>query len=277
MPFRAKFDCLWCGVHHDVRGDTDLEGWAALCPACIGRADDNGFLRARLRAALAERSAAANPPSAAQVAVPATAAETAVGEAWDDWYLRRGDFAAGPIVDQPWQMELDEATAWLDALPIAGTIIELGAGAGWWSTLLAGKGELWMFESDEAALDQARQRLVAHGLLAHLHVRDPLAPPEQRADVVFAAYLLGSAADERAMRERLRVVRGWLRPGGRFAFIDAVAPDGLDQAPISGPQGPIYPRTADILRDELMTAGFESAGLARTHSAFVMGHASVPE
>ena len=62
MPFRSAFDCLWCGQRHLTRASTDLEGWAQLCPTCIGRAGDNEFLRYRLRRALEERSAAAPIP-----------------------------------------------------------------------------------------------------------------------------------------------------------------------------------------------------------------------
>ena len=58
MPFRATFDCLWCGAAHACRGPDDLEGWAQLCPDCVGKAGDNGFLRFRLRQALTERGAA---------------------------------------------------------------------------------------------------------------------------------------------------------------------------------------------------------------------------
>jgi hypothetical protein len=59
MTFRATFDCLWCGTHHEASAPTDLEGWAQLCPACVGRAGDNEFLRFRLRAALQERGRSA--------------------------------------------------------------------------------------------------------------------------------------------------------------------------------------------------------------------------
>lgn len=58
MSFRAAFDCLWCGSHHETRAPTDLEGWTQLCPACVGRAGDNEFLRFRLRRALDDRAAA---------------------------------------------------------------------------------------------------------------------------------------------------------------------------------------------------------------------------
>src|SRR3954468_10110132 len=56
MPFRARFDCLWCGAPYETRTPDDVEGWAQLCPDCVGRAGDNDFLRFRLKAALAERA-----------------------------------------------------------------------------------------------------------------------------------------------------------------------------------------------------------------------------
>ncbi len=56
MPFRATFQCLWCGRPHQTRGPTDLEGWAQLCPDCLGRAGENAFLRFLLKRALAERA-----------------------------------------------------------------------------------------------------------------------------------------------------------------------------------------------------------------------------
>jgi hypothetical protein len=61
MPFRKTFDCLWCGTHHETRALADLEGWAQLCPTCVGRAGDNEFLRFRLRRALEERARADRP------------------------------------------------------------------------------------------------------------------------------------------------------------------------------------------------------------------------
>ena len=61
---------------------------------------------------------------------------------YDDWYLRRGRYARGPVHDTAWNAELDAAGRWLDAQPIQGEIVELAAGTGWWSPLLASKGEL---------------------------------------------------------------------------------------------------------------------------------------
>ena len=256
MPFRAIFDCLWCGTAHITRGPDDLEGWAQLCPECVGKAGDNGFLRFRLRQALTERGAAPKddgrtPPhtgsvsstpaggevqtsapgvsqaSAPDVVVADIGAEMlayyeARAPEYDDWYLRRGRYARGPIHDTAWNAELDMAGRWLDGLPIAGEIVELAAGTGWWSPLLASKGELSLYDAAPAPLERARERLVAHHLRAHLHLRDAWAAPDRAVDAVFAGFWLSHVPRAR-LGSFLDLVRTWLKPGGTFAFIDSLS------------------------------------------------------
>jgi SAM-dependent methyltransferase len=140
---------------------------------------------------------------------------------YDDWYLRRGRYARGPIHDAAWNAELDAAGRWLDGLPIAGQIVELAAGTGWWSPLLASKGELSMYDGTSAPLDRARDRLVAHGLRAHLHVRDAWAEPDRQVDAVFTGFWLSHVPRDR-LDAFLQLVRRWLKPGGTFSFIDSL-------------------------------------------------------
>jgi SAM-dependent methyltransferase len=244
---RSTFACLWCGRSWTTRAADDLEGFAQLCPDCLGKAGDNPFLRFRLRAALEARAAAA--PEARAVAAPPTAEghapiadraatagdppssgadremvayyEARAAE-YDDWYLRRGRYSHGPIHDAAWHAELDAAGRWLDALPMGGRIVELAAGTGWWSPLLAGKGELWLSDAAEAPLDRARERLLAHGLRAHLHVRDAWAEPEgEPAGAVFAGFWLSHVDRDRTV-EFLALAGRWLAPGGRVALIDSL-------------------------------------------------------
>ncbi len=232
MPFRATFDCLWCGAAHSCRGPDDLEGWAQLCPECVGKAGDNGFLRFRLRQALTERGAAGGtatavteppPPGPASPDIDATmlAYYEARAPEYDDWYLRRGRYERGPIHDAAWNAELDAAGRWLDELPIRGEIVELAAGTGWWSPLLASKGELSLYDGTAAPLERARERLVAHQLRAHLHVRDAWAEPDRQVDAVFTGFWLSHVPRAR-LSEFLKIVRAWLKPGGTFAFIDSL-------------------------------------------------------
>jgi demethylmenaquinone methyltransferase/2-methoxy-6-polyprenyl-1,4-benzoquinol methylase len=258
LPFFASFSCLWCGNAHTVRSPDDLEGWAQLCPGCVGKAGDNGFLRFRLRQALTERSAAARtnaqtaqtaaaseaapgattatetppraaPPDARADAPTATDAERSMidyyearAPEYDDWYLRRGRYARGAIHDAAWNAELDSAGRWLDGLPWSGEIVELAAGTGWWSPLLASRGELSLYDASPAALDRARERLVAHSLRAHLHVRDAWAEPDRAVDGLFMGFWLSHVPRER-LGDFLALARRWLKADGRLAAIDSLA------------------------------------------------------
>jgi ubiquinone/menaquinone biosynthesis C-methylase UbiE len=312
VSFRETFDCLWCGTSWTVRQADDLEGWARLCPTCLGKAGENPFLRRRLRAAIEQRAGAraADAPSAdaAEPVAPdvAVASTREVGEAmdpsaemvayyearaaeYDDWYLRRGRYEHGPIHDAAWAAELDAAGRWLDDLPLAGRIVELAAGTGWWSPLLAAKGELWAFDANPGPLDRARDRLVAHGLRAHLHVRDAWAEPDQPADVVFCGFWLSHVPRDR-FAAFLALVRRWLPSGGRFVFIDSLADDSSGAIDNPAPVDDLaVRRLADgrefrivkvfrgpaELTQALIEAGFQAPVVRSTGRFFVLGTASV--
>ncbi len=317
MPFRATFECLWCGASHVCRGPDDLEGWAQLCSECVGKAGENGFLRFRLRQALTERGAAggsaAVAPAASDAApspgstlvapmAPAAALPAAVADLdaemlayyearapeYDDWYLRRGRYERGPVHDAAWNAELDVAGRWLDALPIQGEIVELAAGTGWWSPLLASKGELSLYDAAPAPLDRARERLVAHRLRAHLHVRDAWAEPDRAVDAVFTGFWLSHVPRAR-IGDFLAIVRRWLKPGGTFAFIDSLPdpqssaadhPTPTDDASLrrlaDGREFTIVKvyYTPDELESALRAGGFVDAAVTTTGRFFLTGVAT---
>jgi hypothetical protein len=323
---QPTFACLWCGTSWTVRGPDDLEGWAKLCPDCLGKAGENEFLRFRLRAALEARAAASAPatrPASSAPAAPAAPAvqasrpappaapavhasppaTSAVGPSdpdliayyqarapeYDDWYLRRGRYEHGPIHDTAWNAELDAAGRWLDGLPLGGRIVELAAGTGWWSPLLASKAaELSLYDAAEAPLARARERLVAHGLRAHIHVRDAWAPPEgEPAGALFAGFWLSHV--ERARTAAfLDVASRWLGPGGRIALIDSL-PDprsgAVDHPLPAGDRStrrladgreftiPKVHRTADEIATALTAAGYRDVAVTTTGRFFVLATA----
>ena len=297
----ATFNCLWCGTQWTTRSPDDLEGWARLCPECLGRAGDNPFLRFRLRDALTARAAAggggtkvevvAAPPRGAAPSPDRDAEMLAYYEArageYDDWYLRRGRYARGPIHDAAWDAELDGAGTWLDGLPIHGDIVELAAGTGWWSPLLASKGELSIYDAAEAPLERARERLVAHRLRAHIHVRDAWAEPDRQVDALVCGFWLSHVPRDRT-RAFLALARRWLKPDGIFAFIDSL-PDpqsgASDGAPPDGDLAvrrladgreftivKVYREPAE-LEEALREAGFQAARVTTTGRFFVLGEA----
>ena len=292
MPFRTAFDCLWCGTAWTTRGPDDLEGWAQLCPDCVGKAGENEFLRFRLRDALAERgggrTAVAERPAMPDEAANLVAYYEARAPEYDDWYLRRGRYSHGPVHDAAWNTELDAAGRWLDGLPIRGQIVELAAGTGWWSPLLAEKGELSLYDAAAAPLELARERLVAHGLRAHLHVRDAWEAPDRRVDALFAGFWLSHVPRGR-LDEFLALARSWLRPGGTFAFIDSL-PDAQsgagDHQARNGDSSlrrladgrefrivKVYYQPVE-LRAALLRAGFASAEVTTTGRFFLLGSAT---
>ncbi len=294
MPFRSRFDCLWCGDAWTARGPADLEGWAQLCPTCLGRAGSNAFLRGRLRIALAERAAEARAGADAEAGTDAGAESRAGAEPRagvrdersapraapilrrparatpafpDDWFLRRGPFERGPVHDTAWAAELDAVTRWLDAQPLHGRILEPAAGVGFFSPLLAERGELHATDPDGAALDIARSRLVAHRLRAHLHVAEPWArpsPDDPPFDGLVAAFLLGRVRGA-GVDPAAALLRARLRQGARLAVID-LRPD-----PAGGPP----PRIAwsyhglDVLEAALARAGFADVDIAFTGRFFL--------
>ena len=306
MPFKATFACLWCGTTHTTRSADDLEGWAQLCPDCLGKAGDNGFLRFRLHAAIKERGAAAHGPGgdASDVAAVAVAAPAPVATEdlardmidyydarapeYDDWYLRRGRYERGAIHDAAWNAELDTAGRWLDGLPWSGEIVELAAGTGWWSPLLASRGELSLYDTSSAALERARDRLVAHGLRAHLHIRDAWEEPDRQVDGLFMGFWLSHVPRTR-LADFLALSRRWLKPAGRLAFIDSLADPASGAADHPTPADDLAVRRLDDgseftivkvfyspaeLTAALADVGFRNVGVQTTGRFFLRGSAT---
>jgi SAM-dependent methyltransferase len=276
--FHASFNCLWCGRAHTTRTPDDLEGWAQLCSACVGRAQENEFLRYRLRDGLRRRSEVGDKRRAEDQALKDYYAARA--PEYDEFY---GAAWMPPVEQAVFHADLDAATLWLDDLPITGEIVELAAGTGWWSPLLAQKGELSLYDVSDEVLVRARDRLLAHGLRAHIHVRDAWAEPDRQVDAVFCGAWLSHVRRQR-LPEFLSIVRRWLKPGGMFAFIDEVGQPGY--TPIVDENQPrqlkdgrqfeivkVYYEPGE-LDAALRGAGFSEVEVKTTSRYFVLGRAT---
>jgi cyclopropane fatty-acyl-phospholipid synthase-like methyltransferase len=139
---------------------------------------------------------------------------------YDDWYLRRGRYSHGPVHDGAWRADLETAAAWLDRLPFHDEIVELAAGTGWWSPILAAKGSLSSYDAAPEPLEHARARLAQGGEHAEFAVRDAWAEPDRQVDGLFTGFWISHVGRDR-LDEFFSLVARWLAPGGLFAFVDS--------------------------------------------------------
>ena len=250
MSAVAPFSCSWCGLAVRATAADDLSAWTLLCASCLERAPGQPYLRAKLREGLRRRAEGGAPPIGIPLApapiergradapeAGSTGVPARLGllpppqhpDALEAWYLNRTPYDRGPLGGATWQGELDRAVLWLDALAFDGRAVELGAGIGFWTVLLASRGETSAYDPREDRLERARRRLIAHGLTAHLHPRALDAGPEGApAGLVLLPFVLSQLAAE-PRRRMVEVAHAWLAPGGRLAVID-LAPPNLDPA-----------------------------------------------
>ena len=234
MPFRATFACLWCGTAHTTRGPDDLEGWAQLCPDCVGKAGDNGFLRFRLHQAIAERGAAARGDATARSGRRGGGGPRPRSRPRDGRLLRGACARVRRLVPAP-RPVLARAdprrrlgcrtgrrrTLARRAAASTARSSNWPPGPGGGRHCSPSKGEASLYDANDAPLARARDRLLAHGLRAHLHVRDAWAEPDRAVDALFTGFWLSHVTAER-LPAFLALVHRWLKPGGLFAFIDSL-------------------------------------------------------
>ena len=162
-----------------------------------------------------------------------------------------------------------------------------------------------MYDAAEAPLVRARERLVAHQLRAHLHLRDAWAEPSadasadpsaaegvaadgSPADALFAGFWLSHVARDRTVAF-LEAARAWLRPGGRLALIDSLPDPHSGAADHPPPVGDLAVRRLDDGREftivkvhrtveeigaALSAAGFDAIEVTTTGRFFVLATAT---
>lgn len=206
---------------------------------------------------------------------------------YDNWYLRRGRYSHGDPADEDWRHDLDAAARWLEGRPFHGRVVELAAGTGWWSTSLARRSALTLYDASAETLDIARARLAAAGLDATFRVRDAWAEPEGSVDGLFAGFWM-SHVDRPRLGEFLALVARWLVPGGLFAFIDSRRDPESGASDHRPPENDVQERRLDDgssfrvrkvyyepaeLESGLRRADFGQVDVATTDRFFVLGSA----
>jgi SAM-dependent methyltransferase len=138
---------------------------------------------------------------------------------YDDWWLRRGRYDAGPVENARWAAELAEVAAALSAMDVGGDVLELAPGTGQWSRRLLPRcasltlvdGSPAMLAHNPAASDP-RSRTVVADLFEYT--------TDERFDVVAFGFWLSHVPSAR-LGGFLDRVAGWLRPGGRVFYVDS--------------------------------------------------------
>ena len=169
-----RFACLWCGAAHTVRGARRPGGLGAALPRlrrqgrrqrvpAVPAAPGADRTRAAARVGAARRPTRPRRrrdrrprPRRRRRAADAADVDRAMidyyearAPEYDDWYLRRGRYARGADPRRGLERRARRRRPLARrACRCSGEIVELAAGTGWWSPLLASrKGELSLYDA----------------------------------------------------------------------------------------------------------------------------------
>ena len=139
---------------------------------------------------------------------------------YDDWWYRRGRYDRGAAGNARWFAEVARLQAWVAELGALGSVLELAAGTGLWTRLLAPQAtSLHAVDAspEVLALNRARVRWPA----VTYEVADLFEwEPPDRYDTVFFSFWLSHVPPELFDAFWEKVGRA-LAPDGRAAFIDS--------------------------------------------------------
>lgn len=158
---------------------------------------------------------------------------------YDDWWYRRGRYDRGPEANASWFSETKLVMGILDELSLRGEVLELAAGTGIWTELLA-KTAMSVTAVDSSARVIALNRARVNNNRV-TYVRADLFSwrPSRLYDAVVFCFWISHVPKER-LAEFVAMVSGSLRPGGKVFFVDSLRePTGtaIDQSlPAAGSQ-----------------------------------------
>jgi SAM-dependent methyltransferase len=166
---------------------------------------------------------------------------------YDDWWLRRGRYDAGPEHTAGWKAEIAELRRQVESVGVRGRVLELAGGTGSWTTMLAKRAdELTVVDAAPEAMARARRKLV--GLPDACPVRFVEADlftwePDQAYDLVFFAFWL-SHVPEAGFDAFWAMVARCLAPGGHFFLVDS-----RYDATVAGLTGSTHPDPETSVRE----------------------------
>lgn len=140
---------------------------------------------------------------------------------YDDFWLRRGDYALPPEQQVKWDADAAETLRWIQDLEVRGDILELACGTGLFTqhfvtdadTLLAIDASPECLALNEQRLHDPRVAYAGEDLFGW-------EPPRAAYDWVVFTYWLSHVPDDRLAAFWDKVGRA-LRPGGRVALVDS--------------------------------------------------------
>ena len=144
---------------------------------------------------------------------------------YDQWFRREGIHDLGPELNAAFMAEVDAVRAALDAFAPKGEVLELAAGTGEWTRLLARHADrITAVDASPEVLDINRSKLEP-GTAPVEHVVADLFSwrPDREYDAVFFGFWLTHVPPER-FDAFWGLVHDALRPGGRFFVVDNALP-----------------------------------------------------
>lgn len=152
---------------------------------------------------------------------------------YDEWWQQTGRYHHGEDAVARFAAEAAEVERALTAFGPRGDVLDIAAGTGWWSRVLARTaGSLTCIDASPETIALNRARLAEEGLPEARYIQEDIFAwePDRQYDVVAFSFWL-SHIPAACFDGFWAKVRRALRPGGRVFFIDEVADDAARRTP----------------------------------------------
>lgn len=140
---------------------------------------------------------------------------------YDEWWERRGRYDRGTDANKQWFAEISDVRAAFDTLPLDGHVLELAAGTGYWTELLARRAEhVTVLDGAAEMLERNRARLGALANRVEHHQVDLFTwEPEQRYDALVFCFWISHVPAERLLAF-MQTCRRALHASATLFFLD---------------------------------------------------------